>query len=114
MKTVLYTAILSAILFTSCKVKSDDMIDNNNPPNTIYIKNNTYSVTHFVTTPNATITWVNQDATAHTVTADDGSFNSGNIEQGGSYSKTFTTAGVYSYHCEQHLEMKGIIEIVVR
>lgn len=114
MKTILYTAVIAAVLSTGCRVNSDDMVDNNTSPNTIYIKNNTYSVAHLVTTPNATITWVNQDATTHTVTADDGSFNSGAIEQGGSYSKTFTAAGVFNYHCEQHPDMKGFIEIAIR
>jgi len=61
---------------------------------------------------NATVTWTNQDATGHTVTADDNSFTSGTIASGSTYSHTFTTAGIYSYHCSIHTYMKGTIIVL--
>jgi plastocyanin len=52
--------------------------------------------------PGMTVTWVNNGQTAHTVTADDGSFNSHTFQPGATYSHTFTTAGRYPYYCTLH------------
>jgi plastocyanin len=58
---------------------------------------------------NNTVTWVNNDNAPHTVTANDGSFSSGNIAPGGSFSFTFTRAGTYKYHCVYHPWMTGTV-----
>lgn len=58
-----------------------------------------------------TVTWTNEDAVVHTVTADDGSFDSGNLSTGDTFSQTFDTAGTYSYHCTPHPNMTA--EVVV-
>jgi plastocyanin len=60
---------------------------------------------------NNTVTFVNQDSTKHTVTANDGSFDSMDIAPGGSWTHTFA-AGTYSYHCTYHNWMKGTITVV--
>lgn len=58
-----------------------------------------------------TVTWTNDDSVAHTVTADDSSFNSGNLDPGKSFSHTFTTAGTIAYHCNYHANMHGTITV---
>ncbi len=58
---------------------------------------------------NNTVTFVNQDSATHTVTADDGSFNSGDILAGHSWTYTFATPGTYSFHCKYHSFMKGAV-----
>jgi plastocyanin len=58
-----------------------------------------------------TVTWTNNDSTAHTVTADDGSFQSGRLEQGDTFSYTFDTAGTFSYHCEYHANMTATVTV---
>jgi plastocyanin len=60
----------------------------------------------------STVTWTNQDGTAHTVTADDGSFDSGSLAQGATFSQTFDTPGTYPYHCAIHSSMTGTITVV--
>ncbi len=60
---------------------------------------------------NNTVTFVNHDSTKHTVTALDGSFDSGDILPGGSWTHTFA-AGTYSYHCIYHSYMTGTIKVV--
>ncbi len=59
----------------------------------------------------ASVTWTNNDAVAHTVTADDKSFDSGNLASGKTFSFTFTKAGTYPYHCTIHPNMKGAIVV---
>jgi plastocyanin len=57
------------------------------------------------------ITWTNQDSTAHTVTLDDKSVDSGNIGANATYSHAFTQAGSFSYHCAIHPQMKGTVTV---
>lgn len=59
-----------------------------------------------------TVTWTNADSRPHTVTADGGAFDSGNVDEGGSFSFTFTEPGTYSYHCGYHSEMRATIVVV--
>jgi plastocyanin len=61
---------------------------------------------------NSTVIFVNQDSTKHTVTANDGSFNSGDILPGGTWSYMFKTPGTYSFHCIYHSWMKGTVTVV--
>lgn len=58
-----------------------------------------------------TVNWTNIDTTAHTVTADDGSFDSGNLAVNESFSYRFDTAGSYAYHCNYHPSMTGTITV---
>ncbi len=53
-------------------------------------------------TAGTTVTWVNEDSFGHTVTADDGSFDSGNVAGGASWSYTFDEPGTYPYYCVPH------------
>jgi plastocyanin len=57
-----------------------------------------------------TVTWTNQDAAPHTATADEGAFDSGNLDSGASFSHTFDTPGEYAYHCQYH-PMAGAITV---
>lgn len=50
----------------------------------------------------ATVTWINRDPVIHTVIADDEEFDSGSIEPGSRWSRTFPEAGTFSYHCTPH------------
>lgn len=52
---------------------------------------------------------VNLDAVVHTVTADDGSVDTGRIRSGSDGSITVTRPGVISYHCAIHTFMRGFI-----
>jgi plastocyanin len=58
------------------------------------------------------VTWQNQDSAPHTATAEDGSFDTGTIEEGKIKSETFKQAGTYRYICEIHPQMHGTVEVV--
>lgn len=47
------------------------------------------------------VTWSAKEG-AHTVKADNGSFQSGTLTAGKSFTYTFNTPGTYSYHCTFH------------
>jgi amicyanin len=59
-----------------------------------------------------TVTWTNRDPVMHTATSVNGAFDSGELEQGDSYSLTFTAAGTYDYLCTPHPSMTGRIVVV--
>jgi plastocyanin len=58
------------------------------------------------------VTWQNEDTAPHTATADDGSFDTGTIEQGKIKSETFKQAGTFTYFCQIHPTMHGTVEVV--
>ncbi|WP_227878373.1 cupredoxin domain-containing protein [Arthrobacter dokdonensis] len=59
----------------------------------------------------ATVTVTNKDAVAHTLTADDGSFNAV-VEPGASVTFTAPTKpGAYTYHCKYHASMHGTLNV---
>lgn len=57
------------------------------------------------------VKWTNQGSATHTVTADDGAFDSGNLAGGKAFSFTFDEAGTYAYHCNIHQSMTGTVTV---
>jgi len=58
------------------------------------------------------VTWLNQDPAPHTATAEDGSFDTGTLEEGKLKSETFKQAGTYEYICQIHPDMHGVVEVI--
>jgi len=56
-----------------------------------------------------TVLFVNDDGDAHTVTANDKSFDSGGLDTHESWKHTFTKAGRYEYFCALHPYMKAVV-----
>ena len=61
------------------------------------------------------VEWVFQGG-RHTVNADDGSFKSGAMTEGGSFKHRFAKAGTYRYYCELHgskggHDMAGVVTV---
>jgi plastocyanin len=75
--------------------------------------NSTFQPNELTIPSGATVVWIQNDDVVHTVTADDGSFNSGMLGLGEVFTHTFEQAGEYTYHCEIHGEpgdgMHGVI-----
>lgn len=59
-----------------------------------------------------TVTWTNHGPSAHTATANNGSFNTGVLQKGHSASHTFTTAGTFTYICQIHPFMHGTVVVL--
>jgi plastocyanin len=59
-----------------------------------------------------TVVWTNGGQVIHSVTAEDGSFDSGLIGVGERRGITFSRPGIFPFHCTPHPFMRG--EVVVR
>lgn len=59
-----------------------------------------------------TVQWVNNGPSAHTATADNGSFNTGVLQKGQSASVTFHSPGTFAYHCAIHPFMHGTVVVL--
>jgi|SRR5690242_4934672 len=77
----------------------------------VSIKNFAFTSNNISVTKGTTVKWTNNDGVTHTVTADDGSFDSGSLTNGASFSHTFSTAGTYTYHCSIHTTMTGTVTV---
>jgi len=103
--------VLAALVFISCSKSYNS--GNTTAPTaaSVTIKNMAFTPASLSVSAGTTVTWTNSDTTMHTVTADNGSFNSGNIAIGATYSRAFNSAGTFSYHCALHPEMLGKIVV---
>lgn len=72
----------------------------------------TYEPDPVVVQAGGKVIWQNEDTAPHTATADDGSFDTGTIEQGKIGSAAFKEAGTFTYFCEIHPTMHGTVEVV--
>jgi plastocyanin len=73
------------------------------------IRDNFFNKSSITVPVNTEVTWINFASAIHTVTADDGGFNSGNLVTNQSFTHNFTNAGTYLYHCSIHPFMTGSV-----
>ncbi|HEY6565906.1 MAG TPA: right-handed parallel beta-helix repeat-containing protein [Actinomycetota bacterium] len=93
---VLFAASLAASIVTPSVAVAEEYgasvsaIDNVFGPNVVRVQ------------PGDVVEWSMDGRTAHTVQADDGSWDSGNLEPGVEFERTFDEPGVFTYFCKYH------------
>jgi plastocyanin len=58
-----------------------------------------------------TVNWTNASVRNHTVSADDGAYDSGTLAPNGHFSRMFDATGTYTYHCRLHPYIRGEIDV---
>jgi plastocyanin len=58
-----------------------------------------------------TLSFRNEDNTTHTLTADDGQFDTGEVPAGGASVIVIAGPGPISFHCEIHASMTGTVDV---
>ncbi len=100
--------VLLLVSISGCKPAAD----------TVVIKFLKFNPEVLTVNAGTTVTWRNEDQTAHTVTSDlnDSTsapaaqkFSSEPLNPGQTFTHTFDTAGTYHYHCEIHGYLKGTV-----
>lgn len=76
----------------------------------VVIDNFSFSPKTFTVPAGGTVTWTNHDNAPHVVASINNQFEKSlALKAGQSFSRTFTTAGTYSYFCSIHPRMTGKI-----
>lgn len=75
------------------------------------IKQFAFQPQHLEVKVGTTVTWTNQDGAQHSVTAKDGSWDSGLFGQGATFSQKFDKEGTYAYVCTRHGSMMADVKV---
>ena len=81
---------------------------------TVSIKDFAFAPASLTVKVGDTVTWTNDDDSAHTATSDDKvtpEFDAGDIEASKTGTVTFDKAGTFAYHCDFHASMTGTIVV---
>jgi plastocyanin len=79
--------------------------------NEVWIQGMAFNPSSITVSAGTTIKWTNKDAVAHTVTSDTDLFDSGSIVNNGTFSFTFSSAGILKYHCTPHPTMVATVVV---
>jgi plastocyanin len=77
---------------------------------TVTIAYASYLPSHLDVLAGETVTWDNTSARGHTVTAVDGSFDSGRVNTNEHFKRTFGASGAYPYYCRLHPTIRGEVD----
>jgi plastocyanin len=131
-RNFLIVALSISILFFSCSKDESSLAESDSGPihttgttqvtgsapinytTRVTIQNSAFTPAEVTVMVSGSILWVNSDNVVHTVTADDGSFDSGDLQPGTSVGFTFNTVGPHPYHCKYHAEMTGLVKCVTK
>ena len=109
---IVCAGIAAAIAFSGCGgADSSSAAPATSSTNEIDIADFKYMPDAVTVTAGTKVTWTNSDDAAHTASADDDSFDTGDLDQGDSKSITLDEPGMYSYFCRFHPFMKATIEV---
>ena len=105
MRLLLSAALLAALI--PAPVQATDAA----APATVHIRDDKFVPASVTIANGKKVVFVNDDDDAHTVTADDGSWDSEGLSQGQQWSRAFSKVGTIAYHCTVHPFMKGTIVV---
>jgi plastocyanin len=77
----------------------------------VFIRDYYFDLANVGVEPGSNVTWTNEGNEPHTVTADNGMFDSGVLYPGDSYTVWFGGAGTVTYHCDLHPSMTGSVVV---
>jgi plastocyanin len=82
-----------------------------NSTTTVEISDNAFNPAQLNVAPGTTVTFVNNGTVPHTATADNGAFDTGELQPGYSMDIFLEGSGTVTYHCELHPDMLGSIVV---
>ena len=78
----------------------------------VFIRDYDFIPRQVTVAPGTRVSWVNcGPADSHTATSDTDVWDSGLLAPAATYTRTFTQAGAFAYHCEPHPSMVGTITV---
>ena len=101
---ILILALVGAASFKPLAAAADEA-----PPTQVTIEGYAFKAPSITVAAGTVVVWKNLDDDPHTVTAVDGSFDSGGLAQGDTFRHTFSKPGTYQYYCKVHPMMRGTV-----
>jgi plastocyanin len=93
---------LATLTALACGGSDSGTPTGNNPTGDIQVGNNFFNPATFPVSTGTAVTWFwSPGGVTHTVTFDDGAPGSGS-KSSGTFERTFSTAGTYTYYCAIH------------
>lgn len=116
MKLLVAAAVSATLAFGACGGDSDTVAEPaaGNGPAAVTIMNFQFTPSTVEVRVGDEVTVTNNDTAvqaAHTLTADDRSFDTGNLAPDATATLTLEKAGTFTYRCELHSYMKGTIQV---
>jgi plastocyanin len=108
MRKLIYLAALALVLIV---VMAPSAGATGRTTTTVSIQDFFFSPANVSVPAGTTVTWVNEGNVPHTVTSDDGQFDSGVLMPGDSYTVMFKGQGTITYHCSIHPSMMGSVTV---
>jgi len=105
MRLLLSAALLAALIPAPVQAA------NAASPATVHIRDDKFVPAAVTIATGQKVVFINDDDDAHTVTADDQSWDSEGLNQGQQWSRAFPKTGTIAYHCTVHPFMKGTIVV---
>ena len=99
------------VLLFACFVSAAEKPTSAPAQHTVSIKSMKFSPDRIEIRAGDSVIWTNADDRDHTVTAKDGSFKSGNLSKGDTFSHQFTKSGKFNYACSYHPRMKAVVVV---
>ena len=101
MKTLtFFFLLLLSTNFLSCS--SSKSTSGSVPINSVIMSDMKFAPETITIPIGSSVTWHDLDNKTHTATANDDSWDTGDMGPGASHSVTFGKAGTYKYHCKYH------------
>jgi plastocyanin len=98
---------------SAAAVPADPIHTLNGPISDVAIFNFGFNPAVITITAGSTVRWTNTTlATTHTSSSDNGVWDSGFLGAGSVFTHTFDVPGIYSYHCNVHLSMHGVVVVL--
>ena len=95
-------ALVALLLVPAAQARAQAPTDGDGYGASISAIDNVFTLEIVRIQPGQTVEWTMDGRSPHTVQADDGSWDSGNLEPGDEFAHTFGDAGVYPFFCRYH------------
>lgn len=111
MKTVILVSALFVIVGSLCGLAVAAAPDAAGGAAIVSINGSAFTPDKIIIKAGTEVLWKNNESAPHTVTADDGSFDSGTLNQGDVFRRTFPAPGSFTYSCGNHAWMSGTVVV---
>jgi len=121
MKKLLLSLLVGILLVAGCTQSSGNPPGSNGSgtsagQNAVKISNFAFVPQSIAIKAGESVTWTNEDSVQHQIAADPGqpdivNLSSPSMNNGATYSYTFSKAGTWTYHCSIHPSMKGTVVV---